>query len=195
MTHFSGIFLSGLLILIPGIVLSCSQSSDLSTTALRSQMTALMRLHSYEYLYREILYLGDRQTLLGFIPTRDRQFLFRVDFLVSAGVDLQDEGFSLERTGTTTDPVILLELPQPRIFTVDALEHTIHQYVNQTFGGELRFLEMSDLLTLAAQSIEADALRRGILDQARAEAEILIRSFFASLGYRNVRIAWGTANG
>lgn len=179
-----------LAILFLASFIGCNNQPARTTASVRSQLETLLQLHSYEYLYREILYLGERQTVLGIIPTRDRQFLFRVDFRVSAGVDLT-RGYRLEqvsgRPGT-----YLLELPQPEILLVDALEDTIHQYVNQTFGGQLRITELGDLLTLARDSITQDSLDRGILQRARTEAEVLIRSLFHSLGIGEVEFRWRT---
>ena len=128
--------------------------------------------------------------MLGIIPTRDRQFLFRVDFRVSAGVDLS-RGYRLEPVPGRPG-VYLIELPQPEILLVDALEDTIHQYVNQTFGGQLRITELGDLLTLARESIIQDSIDRGILHRARTEAEVLIRSLFHSLEIGEVEFRWRT---
>jgi len=174
---FLGIFL---------LLSSCNPGNVTQTANLRAQIENLLQLHSYEYRYREILYLGDQRTLLGFIPTRDRQFLFRVDFLVSAGVDLT-RGYTLS---SGPGNKMTLVLPSPEILSVDAQEETLYQYVNQTFGGDLRILEIGDLLELASQSISQDSIERGILHQAKQEAESLVRSFFLSLGIDEVVLEW-----
>lgn len=184
------IFLLSLGIPVLATFSGCTNRPVQSTASVRNQLETLLQLHSYEFLYREILYLGERQTVLGIIPTRDRQFLFRVDFRVSAGVDLS-RGYELVPV-SGRQGFYLLELPQPEILLVDALEDTIYQYVNQTFGGQLRITELGDLLTLARDSITQDSLDRGILQRARTEAEVLIRSLFHSLGIGEVEFRWRT---
>ena len=173
------------------LLFACEPSISQKESLVRDQLESVLELHSYEYLYREILYFGEQETVLGFIPTRDRRFLFRVDFRVSAGVDLS-EGFEIDSSNSSQ---IHIRLPEPEILSIDAQESSIRQYLNQSFGGELQYLEISDLLEQARESLAEDATRRGILAEAKREAEALVRTLLSGLGIQNLSISWGLQDG
>jgi hypothetical protein len=146
----------------------------------------MAELRSYEYIYREILYLGEQERFLGVFPTKDRRFLFSINLHVTAGVNLAQAAPVLIENDTT----LILTLPSPQILSIDAKEDTIRQYFAKEFGGQLQLLELGDLLDQAKRSIRADALSRGVLQQARAEAEDLLTGLGRSLGFSSIRFIW-----
>lgn len=164
---------------------ACSVDPAVQLNRIESRLTTMAELRSYEYIYREILYFGEQERFLGFIPTKNRQFLFSVNLHVSAGVDLTQARVRLD---SQDNPELLL--PEPRILSIDAQEDSLRQYFSQDLGGGLQLLELSDLLDQAKESIQADAVSRGILNQARAEAQDILSGLGRSLGFEHIQITW-----
>ena len=69
----------------------CARATRTHSLAVEQQLTSLLELHTYEHIYRDVVYFGEEKSFL-FVRTVDRQVLFAVDIRVRAGVDLQ-EGF------------------------------------------------------------------------------------------------------
>ena len=52
------------------------------------RISAVLEMPTYEYVYRDIVYIADQASFLG-IRHRDTQLLFAVDVQLQAGIDLQ----------------------------------------------------------------------------------------------------------
>src|SRR6056297_710564 len=108
------------------------QSSPLKPAKIERQIKAVLELPTYEYVYRDIIYIADQARFLGF-RHRDKQLLFAVDVHLQAGIDLK-RGFTVN----SSDPHNLsISLPAPEILSIDADENTITQYFKKEFGGEI----------------------------------------------------------
>jgi hypothetical protein len=143
----------------------------------------LLQLHTYEHIYRDIVYFGEERSFL-FFRTMDRRLLFSVNFRVRAGIDLAEE---LRIIPDSDDPTRLyVRLPAPEVLLVDADESSIHQYFLREHGGRITWLEYSDQLESAKDRIRAEAIARGILEQAETNAVRVLRNFFALAGFSSV---------
>lgn len=169
----------------------CTAETQINLAQVRGQAVSLLNLRSYRAYYHEILYFEEKQTVLGFISTRDRKFLFGMDFVLTAGPRI-GESFKVSRGDAGA---IVFTLPYPEILSIDGREETIRQYINQTYGGDLTYLEIGDLVDAARKKIAADAISRGILSKAAAETERLLGLLSASLGWDKTEYVWEAANG
>lgn len=143
----------------------------------------LLELHTYEHVYRDIVYFGEERSFL-FFRTMDRRLLFSVNFRVRAGIDLST---GLRLIPDATDPTRLyVRLPAPRILLVDADESSIRQYFVREQGGRITWLEYADQLERAGERIREEAIARGILDQAERNAVRVLENFLALAGFTAV---------
>lgn len=143
----------------------------------------LLELHTYEHVYRDIVYFGEERSFL-FFRTMDRRLLFSVNFRVRAGIDLTA---GLRIIPDATDPTRLyVRLPAPRVLLVDADETSIRQYFVREQGGRITWLEYSDQLEGARERIRQEAIDRGILDQAEQNALRVLENFFALAGFADI---------
>lgn len=162
-----------------------------STTRLPSEeqigcrVSSVLELPTYEYVYRDVIYIADQASFLG-IRHRDTQLLFAVDVRIQAGIDLQ-RGFSVQPDSSGN---VNISLPAPEILIVDADESTIHQYFKKEFGGEINRLDYYDEIAAGKERIVKDALERGILDRAGQNAESLIHSVLTSVAPGEVRVVF-----
>jgi len=160
---------------------ACAPSRPAHVIRMQEQIESLLELHTYEHMYRDLVYFGEEQSFLG-IPTIDRAVLFSVDIRVRAGMDLA-EGVVL------TADRIYVRLPAPEILTVDADESSIHEYFIRERGGSVGLLELSGQLEGAKARTAEEAVRRGILEQADANARHIVRGFLNLAGFGEVIFA------
>jgi len=137
----------------------------------------------YEYVYRDVVYVGEERTIFG-VRTMEKETLFSVRISVTAGIDLGD-GIEIERTGLRGIEVML---PAPRILSVDADESSIHQYFARERGESIGRLEYYDEIHQAKEGIIEDAVRRGILKKSTANIEAFLTSFLSAAGFERIEI-------
>lgn len=172
------------------LVVGCSPMDEAHLSRIERRIRRLLEIHTFEHIYREVVYFGEERSLL-FFRTMDRRVLFSINIRVRAGVDLRD-GFELRR-----DPLqpgrVFVRLPRARVLLVDADERSIEQYFVREQGGEIRWLELADHLETVKESVSRDAIDRGILLRADQNAERVIRNMLEVSGFPNAQIARGPA--
>ena len=172
-----------LLFIVPLALLACSPEPEADTAELERRVTNVLRLHSYEHVYRDIVYFGEERSFL-FFKTMDRRLLFSVDIVVRAGVDLEE---GIEVLADSGNPErIVVRLPPTRILRVDADEATIHQYFSRDRGGDVGWLEYGAEIEGVKERVRADAVERGILAKAQTNAREMVENFFALAGFEEV---------
>ena len=158
-------------------------SSRIQATVVERHIKAVLELPTYEYVYRDIIYIADQAEFLGF-RHKDKQLLFAVDVHLQAGIDLK-KGVRVRTTGSQG---LTINLPAPEILIIDADENTITQYFKKEFGGTISRLEYYDEISQSKELIRRDALERGILIQARENAASVVRSLLQSQGLGPVEV-------
>jgi hypothetical protein len=169
--------------LVPLTLTACSPEPEVPLPDLERRVSKILRLHSYEHVYRDIVYFGEERSFL-FFKTMDRRLLFSVDIIVQAGVDL-DEGVELWRDEERPERIVV-QLPPPRILLVDADESSIHQYFSRDRGGEVGWLEYGAEIEAVKERVREDALERGILEKAERNARGVVSNFFELSGFEEV---------
>lgn len=161
----------------------CAPVPDVEVVRLERQIESLLELHTYEHIYRDLVYFGEERSFL-FIKTVDRAVLFSVEISVRAGIDLS-ERFELEADRSAPDRVAV-RLPAATILSVDVDETTIQEYFLREQGARIGLLEISGRLEHAKERIAAEAVERGILAEAQANARQLVRGLLEMAGFRDV---------
>lgn len=151
----------------------------------------LAELHTFEQVYRDVVYLGEQRQFL-FFRTMDRQLLFSVNIRVRAGIDLR-KGFTV-LPGEDRKSVFV-ELPAPEILLVDADEQSISQYFVRERGGEIGWIEVGAEIEAVKDQVAADAVSRGILQRAEANAREILESLFLQAGFERASISFDKAEG
>lgn len=173
------------------LVAGCRRQT-IDTSQIATQLRNLLQLSTAEYIYRQIGYLGEEKSFL-FFKTMDKRLLYSVNIHVLAGVDLRDElGISVE----PKDPRrVTVTLPSARVLQVDADESTLHQYFARSFGGTVSWLEYGDQIAALESATKKDAIERGILDRADANARRIVGAFLTSAGFSSVDFVSVASNG
>src|SRR6056297_1350069 len=182
---FKSFFLFPIL-LISISLCACDFQKDTSRglpTDVERQIRSVLELPSYEYLYRDIIYIADQAQFLGF-RHKDTQLLFAVDVRLQAGVNLQK--------GIQVTPIspggLSVSLPAAEILLIDADENSITQYFKKEFGGQIERLAYYDEISLSKDRIRQDAIDRGVLIKAQSNAASVLRSLLQSQGVSPVEV-------
>lgn len=172
------------------ITLSCTAPEPVSLQEMESGIKTILEIPTYEQIYRDIVYVGKRETLWIF-RTVDKEVLFSVDVRVQAGYDLT-RGYSLSRDA---EGVLEVALPAPEILLIDADEESINQYFVKEKGEKIARLEYYEEINRQKKAIGKQALESGILGRAEENAKTLLRHFFRALGAEKIRfIRYGGAD-
>jgi hypothetical protein len=161
----------------------CARQEKSDVVRLETKVRDLLELHTYEHIYRDIVYYGEKRSFL-FIKTVDKNILFSIDVSVRAGIDFK-EGFQLLRD-EVSDNVIYVSLPPAKVLLTDADEESIRQYFVTESGSEIGLKEISSQLNEIKTEIEKDAVERGILIKAEENAKRVISNFLELAGYSEV---------
>jgi hypothetical protein len=151
-----------------------------------ARMRDLLELRTYEHIYRDVVYYGEKRKVLLVFPV-EAEVLFAVDIRVQAGIDLS-QGMTLTRE--RSDPsTIYVQLPAAEVLSVDADEQSIHEYFQTGRSDLIGLLEIGDQLDAVKGATAADAVERGILIQADENARRLVRNFLTLTGFSEVIFA------
>ena len=173
-------FLATAAAIIIVVLTGCAQAVQFDAVSIQEQLTDLLELHTHEHIYRDVVYFGEEKSFLG-VPTVDRRILFSIDISVRAGIDLQ-RGFSVTRDSDNPNRVYV-QLPAAQILSVDADEASIHQYFIRERGGQIGLLEITGQLEAVKARTQTDAIERGIIGKADANARNIVRNFMSIAGF------------
>ncbi len=177
--------ISGILVLSAALAASgCGKNPKPDLPSIESRIRKLLEMPTVEYVYKDIVYLGDKKTFL-FFTTVDKKLLFSLNLRVRAGVGLGNEGIRLA-VDEKNPKRISVRLPKPAVLLVDADERSIHQYFAVEKGGRFGRLEYSREIEKIKPRIEKDAKDRGILRHSEDNARRIVRSFLELAGFEEV---------
>ena len=171
-----------LLLIATFLVFTCTQTREQDLSEIETQIKEILTLHTYEHVYRDIIYLDEQKTFLIFKGKGKKpRALFSINIRVQAGIDFT-EGFRLYRDGENPGK-IYVKMPQPRILLVDADENSIDEFFSRE---KIGLIEASDEINIKKEQIREDALQRGILFKAEENAKKILGDFLRYSGFEEV---------
>jgi len=172
-------------VLLLSILGSCSPKINISKPVIENQIRGILNLPTIEYVYREIIYVGQEARFLG-IKHLDKRLLFSIDLIINAGIDLT-KGIEIRNVSNGSIQIIL---PEPEILSVDADEGSIHQFFVKEWGDKISHLDYYDEIVRSKNNIEIDAIERDILVKAKNNAEDMILKLLSIYGITKVSFKW-----
>lgn len=160
----------------------CAKKDTVSMQKLEDQVRNILQIPGYEHVYRDIIYIGKEEKILGF-QTLDKRVLFAIDVKVVAGIDAAD-GLSISALSPGS---VVVKLPAAKILLIDAEEETIYQFFMREKGGRIERLEYYDEIEKSKARIREDAVKRGILIKAEGNVKKLITEFLTISGISDIR--------
>lgn len=175
------------ILLLLSFILSCTPQHNPSKPVIENQIRGILDLPTIEYIYREIIYVGQEARFLG-IKHLDKRLLFSIDLIINAGIDLT-KGIEIRNV---IDGSLQIILPEPEILTIDADEGSIQQFFIKEWGDKISHLDYYDEIVHSKKNIETDAIERDILIKAKNNAEEMILKILSVYGLQKVTFQWRT---
>ena len=173
------------ILVIVSLLISCIPQTTTSKPVIENQIRSILELPTIEYIYREIIYIGQEARFLGF-KHLDKRLLFSIDLIISAGIDLT-KGIEIRNLG---DGDIQIILPEPEILLIDADESSIHQFFVKEWGDSVSRLDYYNEIVKSKKDITANAIERGILIKAKKNAEEMILKILSIYKIEKVDFSW-----
>ncbi len=135
-----------------------------------NKIEQLQQLVTAKQIYREVIYSKETKDFL-WIPLKNKEFLFALDYTITAGIDIS-KGFKVE----DRDGYKLITLPRAEIFSIDADDTSIKEYfIKQRFSklnrdDYFQLIKESKLSILSGNSIDV------LLNESEENAKELLKS-------------------
>ncbi len=172
------------LLLIP--LFSCTgNDAGPQKDSIELSVRQLLEMPSIEQIYRDIVYIGEKEKIL-FFTTTDKEVLFSIDIKIQAGI--RNAGLVDIEISENNENVrkAVVSLPKSEILLVDAEENSIEQYFIKERGEQISRLEYYDEINRKKTEIEASAVSAGILEKADSNCRDLIKSFLSLSGIDSI---------
>jgi len=149
------------------------------TQVMAQQLRELRQLKTVSQIYRSVIYVEEKNFWRG-----NKQVLFTVEYLVTAGVDFS-KGLELREL---SDGLLQVRMPSAEIFISDADETSIHQmYLREnSFLNPIRMGDYMSQIILQGEANKQAALDSGILQRAEANARIAVVRILKLGDYENI---------
>jgi hypothetical protein len=160
------------------------------TVHVRAAMRDLARLESAEFHMQRVIDLRDRQSrLFGLIDAEDAILLVAAADVV-AGVDLAemaDGDIVVDEEGGA----VTVTLPPPKVLgtRIDGEQTFVHARTTDVMARRSESLE-SRARQVAEDKLREAAIAAGLLERARRNAGVTVRTLLGALGFETVTIRW-----
>jgi hypothetical protein len=169
------------------VFFDCCKREEKAERNIVQEIQQTGRLVTAEYTVQKLVKAADNRT---WYKIGDRKILMSVEARVRAGIDLQQVR---KENITIRDSVIQLRLPPPTVFSVSLppgrikVQYQEVDFFRTPFSAE----EREALLQQAESQVRRLADSLGILETAKAGAEIFFRRLLQGKGYKETTIEFG----
>ncbi len=143
------------------------RASESQTGVMEQRLRELRQLKTVSQTYRSVIYVEEKNFWRG-----NKQVLFTVEYLVTAGVDFS-RGLEIRER---SDGTVYVRMPSAEIFLSDADESSIHQmYLREnSFLNPIRMGDYMSQIIAQGEANRQAALDGGILNLAEANARLAV---------------------
>lgn len=173
-------------IMIYTIVNNVNKNKIITSTVIAERLSKISELSTVKYNYSNVLALKDSKKFKDFpIPFTEKSFLIKYSGYIKAGVDLKNIDIAIKEKNVT------ITLKKAKIF-----DHVINNediFVYDEKSSMFNKLSMQDMINEISNEkskVEADLLKTGFLDEANANAKLLLEGILLDMDFENVTIAF-----
>ncbi len=168
------------------IISSFGDDKVTNSTVIAERLSKISELSTVKYNYSNILAVKDIKKFKDFpIPFTEKSFLIKYSGYIKAGVNLKDLHVLVnEKTVTIT-------LKKSKIF-----DHAINNedlFIYDEKSSLFNVLSMQDMIqeiSSEKSKIETNLIKTGFLDEANANAKLLLQGLLLDMGFENVIIVF-----
>lgn len=109
-----------------------------------------------------------------YFPFTQSKYIYSMDFEIKAGIDFGDIDWDLK------DKIIEVRLPEARILSSEMKQDSFQVYhEEESIFRQIRLEEINDGFEDMQKQAEKDAVSNGLLENAKSNAEMILKEFFA----------------
>ena len=172
-------FILIIIIIVAGLGIFTLQSTKNVTKTTSFGLKDIGELATQAGYFTTVQSISKAREVLGWtVPLTESNYVYSYDGTIKAGIDFADIDLSVDEE----NHVILVRFPEFRILSTEIDENSFKIYNDGT--NLFTTLRVEDVNTSNAQlknDAKETALKNGILENARANAEVLVRGFLASM--------------
>lgn len=166
------------------IVIEKEKEVTVDSSLIQQQLQQLWELSTVKYSYSGACNFSSQKMLNELkIPFSTKFFIFTYDGYLKAGIDLSTADVSIEGTTAT------ITLTGPEVFDNVILEDTV-SVIDQS-NNVINTIKVEDVMRVLSsekEKMKTRAINNGVLDQAKQNAELIIKVIAAELGLEAVII-------
>lgn len=170
--------------LIYSIINNVSNDKLITSTVISERLSKISELSTVKYNYSNVLALKDSKKFKDFsIPFTEKSFLVKYSGYIKAGVDFKDLGIIINKEKVT------VTLKKAKVFdhVINNEDLFVYDEKSSVFN-KLSMQDMVDEISNEKIKIEADLIKTGFLDEANANARLLLQGILLDMGFENVSI-------
>lgn len=164
---------------------SLSDVPPTNSSVLMERITSIQELATIKYNYTGVLGYRDALKFFNFdIPFTEKYFLLKYNAYIKAGVN-----FSKIKIEIDDKYNVHVSMPQAEFFDIVIDENNITVYDESENGfNPIKISDYNQALISEKEVMRKDAINKGVLNDARVQAEGILRTFLKEMGYHNITI-------
>ena len=167
------------------------ESTEISETLLRENLADIGEMATQEYYFTEIGTYDSSKKIKNFeVPFTTTRFVYSYDGMIKAGIDFA----SVEVEKNDLTKIITVKVPKSRILSSEIDENSFQIYdEEQSIFNQLSISNFNDTTAQMKANAEEKAIKKGLLDNADANAKLIINNFIASFDISDYTVTVVTA--
>ncbi len=174
---------AGLAAFIP-LALQENQKPVYDSSSVFERIEPIREVSLIKYNYTGVAGYEDSRTIADIdIPLTKKHFLVKYDGYIKAGVDFEDISIDVRESK------VEIKLPKAKIIESAIDEKSLVVYdESMNILNPIRIEDYNNVIIAEKEKMEAEAIGKGILEQAGDQAEIMIRSMITDMGFEEIKI-------
>lgn len=167
------------------------ESTEISETLLRENLADIGEMATQEYYFTEIGTYDSSKKIKNFeVPFTTTRFVYSYDGMIKAGIDFA----SVEVEKNDLTKIITVKVPKSRILSSEIDENSFQIYdEEQSIFNQLSISNFNDTTAQMKANAEEKAIKKGLLDNADANAKLIMNNFIASFDISDYTVTVVTA--
>ena len=158
---------------------------------MRENLADIGEMATQEYYFTEIGTYDSSKKIKNFeVPFTTTRFVYSYDGMIKAGIDFA----SVEVEKNDLTKIITVKVPKSRILSSEIDENSFQIYdEEQSIFNQLSISNFNDTTAQMKANAEEKAIKKGLLDNADANAKLIINNFIASFDISDYTVTVVTA--
>jgi hypothetical protein len=176
-------------IIVSGLFLyfkfSIKREINLMSNTIEEKVAKILDISTVKYNYTNVVTYKDNKKINGLnVPFTNKSFIIKYNGYIKAGIDLN----GVETKVYDTKHVKMI-LDKPFIMDNVIVEEDVYIYDERdSVFNKLNFKDLYDVLIEEKKSMEEEVIEKGLLNDAKKNAEEILTSLLESMGFENIEI-------